>query len=95
MKRRHLLMAVVSAPFTAACGKKIPASCMDTAGMPNEDLTVRSNLAYSDVSPTPDKRCETCRQYTAPREEGSCGTCAVIKGPIHPNGTCKVYGARG
>ena len=95
MKRRHLLIAVVSAPFAAACSKKTPASCMDTAGLANEDVMIRSNLAYSDFSQTPEKRCVSCRQYTAPRDEGSCGTCAVIKGPIHPNGTCKVYGARG
>lgn len=95
MKRRHLFMAAIGSALGAACSKKTPASCMDAPGLDPDAAQIRSNLGYTDYAPTPDKRCETCRQYTAPPREGSCGGCAVIKGPIHPNGTCKVYGARG
>jgi hypothetical protein len=95
MNRRHLLLAVVSSALSAACSKKVPASCMEAPGLSRDEAQIRANLGYSDSSPSPDKTCLSCRQYNPPREEGSCGTCAVMKGPIHPNGTCKVYGARG
>ncbi len=96
--RRYLLKggaAALASAFAAACSKKIPASCMDAPGLSFEDAQIRANLAYVEPSPQPDKRCDNCRQYAAPRVEGSCGTCTIVKGPIHPNGYCKVYGAKG
>jgi hypothetical protein len=96
MKRRHLFLAIVSTAIGApACSRKMPASCMDAPGLTPDEAQIRANMAYSDWSPTPDKRCESCRQYKPPQQDGACGGCAVMKGPVHPNGTCKVYGARG
>ncbi len=93
--RRFLLRGALASLVTTACSKKVPASCVDAPGLSAEATQIRSNLGYVEPSPTPDKRCESCRQYVAPQEDGACGTCAVLKGPIHPNGYCKVYGAKG
>jgi hypothetical protein len=79
----------------AGCSKKLPASCLDAPGLPPEHAQIRASLAYADSSPEPEKRCVTCRQYVPPPEEGSCGSCKVMQGPVHPNGTCKVYGPKG
>ncbi len=94
--RRYLLKGAVASLLSAAgCSKKVPASCVDAPGLAPEAAQIRSTLGYVEPSPDPEKRCDSCRQYVAPRDEGSCGSCNVLKGPIHPSGTCKVYGARG
>lgn len=73
------------------CSKSKTLSCNDTAGMPEADVAPRTNFAY--VEPTPDttKACSACQQFVAPSTEGQCGGCKIIKGPISPNGTCKVW----
>ncbi len=93
--RRFLLRGAIASLVTPACSKKMPPSCVDAPGLPQDAAQIRSSLGYVEPSPIAEKRCENCRQYAAPQEEGACGTCAVIKGPIHPNGYCKVYGAKG
>ncbi|HEY8072621.1 MAG TPA: high-potential iron-sulfur protein [Labilithrix sp.] len=93
--RRYLLRGAIASLVSAACSKKVPATCMDTSGLPAEAVQIRTSLAYVEPSPLEGKRCDNCRQYVTPKEEGSCGTCALLKGPVHPNGYCKVYGAKG
>ena len=96
--RRYLFEGVLGALGGAlvACSKRAaPTTCVEAPGLPPDAAQIRANLGYVEPSPLAEKRCDNCRQYVAPPEEGACGSCAVLKGPIHPNGYCKVYGAKG
>ncbi len=91
--RRHLILVAPAAAlaFAAACKKGPPASCGDKSGLNADDLTARNALAYTDLSTDPAQRCVKCRQYVPGASADSCGTCKVLKGPIHPDGTCRAF----
>lgn len=104
MNRRQYLQssillgaAVGSARVLAACGndapKKAELSCTDVAGLAPADVQVRTSLEYVDKTTDAAKPCLTCRFYVAPQTEG-CGTCQIVKGPIHPTGGCKSWIAK-
>lgn len=92
---RHLVVlsaaAVVPAAL-AACSKSL--SCRDVAGLSADDARMRSEIAKY-VEPTMDaaKPCSTCAQYV-PAAPDTCGGCKVVKGPIHPNGSCALWAAK-
>lgn len=92
--RRHLLQAAAGGLVSLvglACKKKVPDSCVDTSGLEKDEVQARVSLAYQDATPFPPKECETCVQYIAPKAEGACGTCKLLKGPVHPHGFCKSF----
>ncbi len=74
------------------CGKK-ELSCTDTAGLSAAEIGMRTTLAYVDKSPEPAKLCEGCALYV-PAAPDACGTCKVLKGPVHPKGYCKSWAAK-
>jgi hypothetical protein len=78
----------------AACGKGPPSSCMDVSSLSPDDKAARGALSYLDKSTDPAKECTKCQQWVAPASIDQCGTCKVVKGPIHPNGTCKSFLAK-
>jgi len=41
----------------------------------------------------PKLRCTACRQYVPASSSDACGSCKIMKGPIHPNGTCRAFAA--
>jgi hypothetical protein len=103
LTRRQLLTATakLSAVAGAAiagfgCGKSTPGnfSCSDTTGMHPNDVAARKAQEYSDASPIAEKTCAGCKHYEAPPKEGSCGTCKVLKGSVHPKGYCKLFLAK-
>lgn len=76
-----------------ACSKpKAALSCMDTSGMAAPDLALRNSAAvtYLDLAAESAKTCSKCAQFL-PAAPDACGTCKVIKGPINPNGGCKLF----
>jgi hypothetical protein len=92
--RRRLLViapAALAALALGACAKKEPDSCTSTLGLTNDEIKMRSTLAYADRSPDPKKHCAECVQYVAPPEIDQCATCKVLKGPVHPKGSCNVF----
>jgi hypothetical protein len=101
ISRRSLLqrtaaLGTFSAFGAVSCGKRESAAlvCTDTTGLSPADLSVRTVLAYVDVSTTPGKTCSTCQQFVPSPVPRSCGTCKILKGPINPIGNCKSYLAR-
>jgi hypothetical protein len=100
LSRRELLnhSAALSAlaVFGAAACSKSPAkvSCLDTSALSPADVSVRTALAYVDVSTEPGKTCSGCQQFVPPATAGTCGTCKVLKGPINPTGNCKSFVAK-
>ena len=94
---RHLAVFSLSAFAPAAalsCSKKA-ASCMDVTGLSTDDINQRNNVAaYVEPSPDATKKCSLCAQFTPPPSPNACGGCKVVKGPIHPDGTCKLFVAK-
>lgn len=88
---RHLAVLSLSAltPKLLACSKKL--SCTDVTGLGTDDINQRNNVAaYVDLAPDPAKKCALCAHFV-PGPPNACGGCKVVKGPIHPDGTCKLF----
>jgi len=97
--RRAVLRVLAVAPMAAtalsACGKKdAPDSCQDVSGLGDAEKTARSALQYTDKAPAADRQCHLCNFYQAASEPSKCGGCTLVKGPIHPQGTCSAFAAK-
>lgn len=66
-------------------------SCTDTSGLKESQIKTRKSLEYVDKSPKSDKNCENCQLYQPPENEGECGGCQSVPGPIHPKGYCTAW----
>ena len=94
LTRRHLLIvapATIASLALAACEKKEPDACTSTLGLTQDEIKTRTSLAYVDRSADPKKHCVDCQQYIAPPSIDQCGGCKVLKGPVHPRGSCNVF----
>lgn len=97
--RRALMVlgaAAIAPSALAACGGEEAAeelTCTDTAGLSPAEIQTRQSQNYVDHSPN-ENECSGCRFYQAPQQEGTCGGCQVIAGPIHPDGYCDLYAAQ-
>lgn len=92
--RRGLLLACgacLTLAATAGCKGSGPGSCNDTSKLSPEDVSARTALAYVDVTPEPGKVCLKCIHYIQAPAADQCAGCKLLKGPIHPNGHCRVY----
>jgi hypothetical protein len=93
-RRRLLLVASTAAlAFAAACKKTPPSSCGDTSGLASDEIAARNSLGYADRSPKAAEQCVNCRQYVPASSADACGACKIMKGPIHPQGTCRAFAA--
>ena len=93
-QRRRLLFAgpaLLALVATGACKTAEPASCTNTSGLAPGDVQARAALGYADLGPDSQRHCFSCSQYVEPESAGSCGGCKVLKGPIHPRGTCNAF----
>ncbi|MCC7400683.1 MAG: hypothetical protein IT214_04280 [Chitinophagaceae bacterium] len=63
-------------------------SCDDLSGLSAEEKDARIKLHYVDKSPVKSKMCRICTLYIPAKEGMECGGCTLLKGPIHPEGTC-------
>jgi len=86
--RRALIVGFV----VAACKReeKLPTSCADTTALSSDEANARTSLGYVDSTQT-EKTCVACAQWVAPKDASECGGCKLLKGPIHPRGTCKAF----
>jgi hypothetical protein len=76
-----------AAPTEGAGGEASSLDCTDTTGLSDTDIATRQGLAYIEQTEIPDQLCSNCQHYVdAP--PGECGTCALIPGPINPDGWC-------
>lgn len=69
-------------------------NCDDFSKLTEKDYEVRKNLGYEKSSPTEDTQCQHCNLWLPPRENESCGGCALFTGPIEPQGTCTYWAPR-
>jgi hypothetical protein len=84
-------LPVLSAVISACGGKDEPESCSDVSALAEPEKIARSALQYVDHSPHADKHCRDCNLFVAPAQKTSCGSCQIVKGPIHPDGYCTGY----
>jgi hypothetical protein len=99
--RRSLIVlgghfALGGVAFVLGCDRAaaLPKSCEDVTALSDDERAARSALAYADRTTKPDRACSSCVQWGAPNGAGACGGCKLLKGPIHPQGTCKAFAAR-
>lgn len=93
--RRHLLLTGLT---TGLVGTALLVGCKRSETCPPaklspEDAKQREALHYTDHSPDPQKLCNGCQQYLA-NTDADCGACKLLKGPIHPAGSCVAFSAR-
>jgi hypothetical protein len=74
-----------------ACRKEKALVCDGLPGLEPADVQLRTTLEYKDKSPLPERECVACSLYLPAPAAGTCGKCKVVKGPIHPQGTCKIF----
>lgn len=68
-------------------------SCLEPDQLPEPDFKARQAVGYVERAADAARRCDAC-QHWQPAEDDSCGGCAVLRGPIHPLGTCRVFTQR-
>jgi hypothetical protein len=99
LTRRSVLARVVSLPLAlalpaAAVGCAHGPSCNETGNLSADDLKIRTEVAaYVEQSTDPTKHCSACQQFVA-GPSGGCGSCKIVKGPINPGGSCKLFVAK-
>lgn len=87
------LVALAATPALGAigCGGGGGLECEPGSLTPQEQ-SMRSALHYVDLGDDPARHCIRCALYTG--NERACGTCTVVAGAIHPQGTCDSFVAR-
>jgi len=69
-------------------------SCWDTGQLPQSDVQARRAVEYVDRAPDPGRQCDACQHWQSGAREDECGGCAVVRGQIHPLGTCRLFTKR-
>lgn len=89
------LTVIGSTPILLSACTKPEFHCEDASSLSEDDAELRFALEYQDRSPHGEtKNCATCAFYKA-GNENECGQCTLVKGPIHPQGYCNSWAARG
>lgn len=89
--RRQLLGVSGSVLLMLEACKDVPVSCTDVSDLSAADVDLRKTLEYVDRTPVSAKACDSCAQWIAPPSRDTCGGCKVMKGPVHPQGYCKIF----
>lgn len=86
--------AVAGAVLTVGCGGEETLTCTDVSGLTPAEQAARTGLGYVDASPHgAQKNCLNCNFYQA-GAANACGSCTLVKGPIHPSGYCNSWVAK-
>lgn len=91
MVRSLAMGAAFLLPASALLACKKELVCTDTSGLSADEIAARNTLKYVDQSTDPAKPCSGCQQFKPSPMSGTCGACVVVKGPIHPNGSCSAW----
>jgi hypothetical protein len=89
---RLSIVGVVSGGL-AACRRGANFSCAEAPGLEPQAAIVRSTLGYVDRATDAARSCLSCNHFTS-AGDAACGTCRLVRGPIHPSGSCRVWVAR-
>jgi hypothetical protein len=91
--RRLTVCLVGAVGAVAACqrGQELGPECEAQGELSEADVRMRTTLEYFDLASDPKKACTECRQFVPAPQGNACGTCKLVRGAIHPKGTCKVF----
>ena len=90
---RLTVLAGPAAWLVAGCDKKKELACTDTSALSADEKQARDGVSYVDKSTDNAKNCSNCAQFKAGAAD-QCGSCNVVKGPINPDGYCKIWAAK-
>lgn len=92
--RRLALFSTATAVSGLLIACKSKPSCNDLTSLTPDEVRARNDTAgYVEHAPDPSKKCAGCMHYvTAP--PNTCGGCKVMKGPIDPEASCKLWAPR-
>jgi len=62
--------------------------CNDISQLAPDERTTRTTFKYQPRAQDPTKLCVTCNFWIPDPKGGLCGTCTLVKGPVHPKGSC-------
>ncbi len=62
--------------------------CNDVSQLSPGERTTRTTFKYQARAKDPTKLCVTCNFWVPDPKGGLCGTCTLVKGPIHPKAGC-------
>lgn len=87
-----LSAAAVTSRLLFACKSK--PNCNDVTGLSPDEVTARNTAAgYTEHALDAAKKCSGCAHYVG-AAPNACGGCKVVKGPIDPEATCRLWTAR-
>jgi len=92
VSRRELLHAGLAlGTFAPACSRGGTFLCTDVSTLSVQQIEIRNKLQYRDQAAKPELACDQCSQYVASPSDVGCGSCKVMPGPAHPQGSCLVF----
>ncbi|NOY90798.1 MAG: hypothetical protein GXP55_06260 [Deltaproteobacteria bacterium] len=94
LDRRRFLWTT-GALLLGGCAGSAPVSTL-TCPAPELDeygTQTRQTVHYVDRAPAGAGRCADCRFWLG-AEPGACGRCHLVRGPIHPAGSCDIFRAK-
>jgi hypothetical protein len=62
--------------------------CNDLSQLTPDERVTRTTFKYQPLAKDPTKLCVTCNFWIPDPKGGLCGTCTLVKGPVHPKGGC-------
>lgn len=62
--------------------------CNDVSQLTPDERATRTTFKYQARAKDPTKLCVTCTFWVPDPKGGFCGTCTLVKGPVHPKGGC-------
>ena len=74
--------------------REVANPCTDLSALSATEIAIRDDFEYVSRSADGTELCRTCT-YWRPSPRGDfCGSCTLMKGPIHPLGTCDSWEER-
>ncbi len=68
--------------------KAVADPCNDLSTLTKDQMVTRTTFKYENKASDATKLCETCNFWLPATKGELCGTCTLVKGPIHPLGSC-------
>ena len=68
--------------------------CNDISQLTPDERVTRTTFKYQPVAKDPTKLCVTCNFWIPDPQNGLCGGCTLVKGPIHPKASCISWAAK-
>lgn len=62
--------------------------CNDLSTLTKDQLVTRETFKYETKASDATKLCQSCNFWQPSTKGEPCGTCTLVKGPIHPLGSC-------